>query len=300
MFNNNRPIILNCFSRGGSNILWNMFLSHPELCSPIEETLQIFRFDFRSPRYQGLKIALMSRQLHLFDQWKFKSRKAVSSKSKKYVDEVLFNWKLRTLNDSEMKFKYDGIKYDIEEIKKSRLVIKNNNGLIFLNDIFLEMYPEATFIGLVRHPFALYESHKRRGTAVSNSPEIFFNYYTDMIRKMKNDEKRIPNYHIVKFEDLLTNPVGSIELLYQFSNLDFSKIKKIRFKAKPHTKKDGSYGTEYNIGQHYWVDVDNVGSIIDADVNKYQIEKISSKERNILLGLFGQIINSKDYSIHGI
>tara|TARA_B110000438_G_scaffold270081_1_gene286962 strand:+ start:465 stop:1298 length:834 start_codon:yes stop_codon:yes gene_type:complete len=275
-----------------------MFLSHPNVCSPIQETLQIFNLDIRSFRYEGLKVALLSRQIDIFNQWRLESRKLVSLETKKYIDTILYDWKLKTLNDSEMVFKYENIKYNLEEIKKTRLVIKNNNALIYLTDIFLDMYPDAIFIALIRHPIALYESHKRRRTPVSNSPEKFYDYYNKMITKINHDAKNNINYHIVKFEDLVLNPLESIEKLYEYSNLDFSKLNKIRFKAKAHAKKDGSYGSDYDIGKHYWLEKNQTEALIDSNVNSYQMENISKKDKNILLRLFKNQIKEMNYSLN--
>ena len=232
----------------------------------------------------------------LFNQWYFKERKAVSRHAKKYIDDTLYNWKLKTINDCEMIYKFDDQKYNIEEIQNARLVIKNNNGLIYLSKIFFEMYPHATFIALVRHPFALYESHKRRRTKVSMSPELFCDYYNKMVKKMISDAGNIPNYNIVRFEDLVSDPVNSVKLIYKYSNLDFNVIKKIRFKAKPFTHQDGSYGTHYNIGQHYWLNTNEIEKMIDPNVNSSQIAMISKKEKKKILFSLKASMDQFDYS----
>ena len=67
-----------------------------------------------------------------------------------------------------MIFKTQDIKYTKSEIEMSRLVIKNNNGLVYCTELFFDMYPDATFIALIRNPIALYESHKRRNTPLQN------------------------------------------------------------------------------------------------------------------------------------
>ena len=72
-----------------------------------------------------------------------------------------------------MIFKTQDIKYTKSEIEMSRLVIKNNNGLVYCTELFFDMYPDATFIALIRNPIALYESHKRRNTPPSKSPQVF-------------------------------------------------------------------------------------------------------------------------------
>src|SRR5688572_14404209 len=158
---NNFPILLNCFSRGGSNILWNILLSHPDVCSPIQETLEIFRLDWRGLRNEGLKVALLSRQWTLFNQWNFQLRRPLTLQAQTYIDQTLFRWKLKTLDDSEMRYKTKNHIYTLTEVENSRLVLKNNNGVIFLSDLFAEMYPGVRFFALVRDPIPLYESHKR-------------------------------------------------------------------------------------------------------------------------------------------
>ena len=76
-----KSIILNCFSRGGSNLLWNIFLSHPDVCSPNRETLEIFDFNLRAPKLSGLKTLFYTKDFRFFNQWNFRDRKKVSSKT---------------------------------------------------------------------------------------------------------------------------------------------------------------------------------------------------------------------------
>ena len=64
---NKKPIILNCFSRGGSNILWNFFLSHPNVCHPKKETIQIFNASIKNPTLAGLKIAMQEKEFYLIN-----------------------------------------------------------------------------------------------------------------------------------------------------------------------------------------------------------------------------------------
>ena len=73
---------------------------------------------------------------------------SINEKAKDYIDKILYEEKLSTYTDKYMKYKYEDEKYSLEEVKNSRLVLKNNNGLTFCSDIFYEMYPDITFIGL--------------------------------------------------------------------------------------------------------------------------------------------------------
>lgn len=277
---NEQPIFLNCFSRGGSNILWNFFLTHPDVCSPIQETIQIFRLDLKGITFPGLHVALTARQPRLFDQWLLKSRREIPRTTQKFIDQTLYRWKLKTLDDAEMRFKSEDTPYTLQEVQLARLVAKNNNGLVFLSDILSEMYPGAIFFALVREPYALYESHKRRG--ITKSVEEFVDFYTSIANRMLADKVRIRNYHIVKFEELLAEPLAMIKYIYDCAGLEFTKIDKIRLKAKPHLHANGSHKTPFKQGQHYWFAQNDLYQMLEPGINELQGERLDEQERRVL------------------
>lgn len=274
---NTAPIFLNCYSRGGSNILWNIFLTHPDVCSPIDETLTIFRCDLKAPTLAGLQVALRSRQLRLFDQWRLQPRRPLGPGTQRFIDETFFRCKQRTLHDPEMQYKFENEIYRAHEVDSARLVAKNNNGLAFISDLLLQMYPGASFFALVRDPLALYESHRRRG--ITNGIQAFSDFYERIAQRMLADAQTIENYHIVRFEDIIADPIEVMQHLYELVALDFSKIRKVRFKAKAHLQPNGSHGTPYTSGKHYWFDFDEVHQILDPDINKRQRNQLPANER---------------------
>jgi hypothetical protein len=290
---NRAPIFLNCFSRGGSNILWNFFLTHPDACSPIRETLEIFRLDAKGVTLAGLRVAWRSRQLRLFNQWHLQERRVPPARTQTFIDRVLYDWKLKTLSDGEMQYKREDERYSRSEVESARLVTKNNNGLAFLSGVWLEMYPEATFFALVRDPLALYESHKRRG--ITTSLEAFVNFYETIATRMLADAERLPNYHLVTFEDLLANPPEMMRYLYECAGLDFSKVDKIRLKAKPHFQANGSHKTAYERGKHYWFEMDDLFQILEPHVNRYQEERLDEGERRALRERFAPLCRRLGY-----
>lgn len=275
---NNFPIILNCFSRGGSNILWNVLLSHPEVCSPIQETLEVFRLEWRDMRKEGLYAAWLTRQWKFFDQWNLQPRNSISSQAKSFIDETLFQWKLKTLNDNEMRFKSREELYHRRDVENARLVLKNNNGTIFLSEQFAEMYPEVIFFGLVRDPIPLYESHKRNQTPAGMSSEKFAAFYRRMVQKMCTDAERWNFYHILRFEDIISEPLKAIRNIYGLARLDIGKVPQLRFKAKPHMQADGSHITPFQAGRHYWFSYDEIPQMLEPEVNRHQASKLDPKE----------------------
>lgn len=275
---NPSPIILNCFSRGGSNILWNILLSHPEVCSPIEETLEIFRIDWRDLRWSGLQAAWLTRQWKFFDQWNLQLRGAISGDARAFIDDTLFHWKLKTLEDDEMRYKTKDVLYTTAEVENARLALKNNNGIVFLSEQFAEMYAGLTFFALVRDPIPLYESHKRNHTPVTSSPEKFASFYRQMIEKMWTDAERWDFYHILRFEDILGNPVQAIRKIYELAGLDIGQVQLMRFKAKPHMQANGSHTTSLQAGRHYWLSFDEVPHMLEPEVNQHQVSKLAPQE----------------------
>jgi hypothetical protein len=296
---NQAPIFLNCFSRGGSNILWNIFLTHPDVCSPMRETLEIFRTDIKHPlvsppRLAGFKLALLSRQFGLLNQWNLNERRPIPTSAQNYFDAILYHWKLKTVEDAEMRYKTENETYALEEVQKSRLAAKNNNGLIFLSDILLEMYPDATFFALVRHPFALYESYKRRN--ISSSVEEFAAYYSRITQRMIRDADRLKRcYHLVRFEDLMADPLTSVKQLYRQAGLDFAKIKKIRFKDKPHFQKDGQHTSKFDGNHHYWFEPEKLYDMLEPNINELQAGRLSNQEKDSIISMARESMSRLNY-----
>lgn len=291
---NRAPIFLHCFSRGGSNILWNAFLTHPDVCSPILETLDIFSLSLRKRRVEGFVATLMSRQPRFFGQWNLTPRSPLPKVAQGYIDRVFYRWKLKTLRDAEMRYKYEDEIYTPEEVGQARLVAKNNNGLAFLSDVLLDMYPEATFVALVRNPVALYESHRRRGLA--RSPEHFADYYSRIAGRMVHDAERLPRYFLWRFEDFMVDPVASIQQLYAQADLDAEKVCKLRFKAKPHYQDDGAHISVFEAGRHYWFDPDDVHTLLNPDINSYHIDQLPDTERAALLDRMAPTMQALGYA----
>jgi hypothetical protein len=239
--------------------------------------------------------ALLSGQWRLFDQWYLAPRPSIPRRAQEYIDRTLFVWKMKTLTDADMRYKAEGQTYTAEEVERSRLVLKNNNGLVFLSEHFLEIYPDATFFALVRHPLPLYESHKRRRTPPGKSPEAFAHFYTRMAQQMLIDANRLPRYYVVRFEDILKEPIGMLRQLYDWADLDFGKIRKVRFKAKPHFRSNGTYGTKYQVGRHYWFTFSEVTSFLQIDINKYQSTRLSREERESIMAMTNNVCQQLGY-----
>ncbi len=275
------PIFLNCFSRGGSNILWNLFLSHPQTCSPIHETLVIFGTSWRRPTISGIAFAALSGQPRFFDQWFLGERRLLNRRAARLMDATLARWKMKTLTDDEMRFKTENEIYTADEVEACRLVAKHNNGLSFLTDPLLAVYPDATFFALTRHPLALYESHRRRG--ITAGPEQFVAFFNSLASKMFADASRLHDYYLVRFEDIVEHPWESAQRVQALAGLDPQACPKLRFKAKGHFRADGTYGSDLAEGRHHWMGRAQAARFFEASINRIQEERLDAAERRAVL-----------------
>jgi hypothetical protein len=156
------------------------------------------------------------------------------------------------------------------------------NGVVFASDVFSEMYPDATFIAIVRNGLAICEGHIRRG----RTAEEFGRMYEAVGRKMIQDTSLIKNYHIVYFEDMISDPLAFMKKIYVLANLDISKVGKVRLQAKKSMDGDGS--RQYTFGgekdrEIHWFETEAISKYIRKEVNESQMRRLSAEDRDAFL-----------------
>ena len=227
---NKKPIFINGFQRGGTNILMNLFASHPDVCMLGGETQVVFygrsheHFKKWIPRLMTIPIFLFTRQ-HTFWPFRYFERNQIPSFLWSYIDFLLYMSKMFA---SRNKVRNSEERNTIIDIHHSRLLSKNVNGVVLATPLFSKMYPDAQFIGLVRNGLAICESFVRRG----KSPEKIGYLYKVVCQQMLDDAKRIKNYNIIYFEDLIASPEKVIRDVYEFSELQIEQTQEFRLQAK--------------------------------------------------------------------
>lgn len=281
---NRHPIFLNCFTQGGSNILWNIVVSHPDVASPTTEMHSCFEngvnFGMRKNRrrlswinfsWSGLALLALTRQPRFFDVRNVKPRRRVGRLAERIIDARLFAAKQKSIEERGFRYKDEGHLYSPEEIRGCRLCTKGNNGLIFVNPVLRRMYGSARFLAMARHPLPVYESWSRRG--IVTSPDEFCAVYNPIARRMAEDGESADG-HLVRFEDLLGDPAGTARAVYDFVGLDFDVLKGFRLKAKKHYRSDGTYGTNLNEGEYYWFQPEELSAYLESGVSRRHIEAL--------------------------
>lgn len=282
---NRAPIIINGLTRGGTNLLMNLIASHPDVCLLSDETQDIFygksdmnRRERRLRRLLYSPVRRIARQ-HFFHPKCFEVRNELPVFMRYYLDALFY---LDKITSKKNAFKADGVPYSAHERRASRFLAKNLNGLVMTADFLSKVYADATFISIIRDGLAFCEGRVRRNRSAADAGKI----YAAVCQQMIRDAGRIPNYHIVRFEDMVADPIGFMKTIYTYAGLDINKVSKIRLQAKRSVDKDGSHAYTFADTEDravHWVNIDEIGKFIRKDVNENQIKRLRPEDRTAFL-----------------
>ena len=142
------------------------------------------------------------------------------------------------------------------------------------------MYPDATFIGIVRNAFAVCEGHAGRGASL----EKFSLNYEKACLQMIRDSKDFPKYKIIRFKDLINESQETLKQIYSTADLKINKIKKTKLQAKKVIDDKGSHNL--NKGKIFKeiaeYTIDNFENHFIKNVNENQIKRLSKSQMEII------------------
>ena len=267
---NKKVILLSGYARGGTNITWNILQSHPDICSPVHETANLFKksFKLRACQYLGKYIDCS-----------------------RIIDRELLKFKLSNLEHPDNKFISEGTMYTAERITQCALCLKSVNEQIFYTDLLLKTYPDLYFIALTRNGYALADGYVRRGMSIKYSGKL----YQRMAEEMRRLSGEIKNFKLLKFEDVVKSSFIIAEELFYFTEMDPKKVNKLRFKSKKVITNDGGHNVKFGEEHRkYWVDEKNIRDFIDPEIDEKQSNRLSlemikefNKEAKAALEYFG-------------
>ncbi len=298
---NQRPIFVNGFSRGGTTIFTNLLASHPDICT-VSEIHHLFKGQSISDSpWRVVKKCLfndapiiVSAGQDFFSPRLLCPRKPLSPRAQRFIDRVLYQEKLRSRHAIFNKFKNRNVEYTRQEISASRLVAKNIDGMIYATDELARMYPDATFIGLVRNGLALCEGHLRRG----RSAKAIGERYRMLVDKMQSDAARLPRYRVFRFEDLMQDTVATIRDVYAHAQIDIRQLDDVRMQVRRVMDQNGNHqllgGLEWEV---LWFDLASLDAYFQRDVNSNQIQRLSATDRDTFLKEAGATMEKLGYAI---
>lgn len=280
---NQAPVFVNGFQRGGTNILMRLILSHPHMCSLGAELHELFYGRETEPvqkwlrRLTALPVLLNTVQ-HTFWPYRLQPRRPLAAPTQRYVDMLFYLYKrmgpeTHYRNGSEAK--------TLAEKSRGRITGKCVNGVILTTPLLAAMYPDATFIALVRNGLALCEGFMRRGWGAERCGRM----YQQLCDQMIQDARHRTNYHIIRFEDLVRDPAATVQHVYEQIGLDVNRVEKFNLQAKKSMGENGqrsfTFGAQHKISQ--WCALHELKHHLRQDVNDNQIAHLSPADRGIFL-----------------
>lgn len=251
----NKKVIVICgYARGGTNIVWNLMQSHPNICSPVHETGKLFKKSFSLKLCHIMPFSIIG--------------------EKKLIDRALFNFKLSNLEHPDNKFLTEEKIYTKDEIASTSLCLKSVNHQIDYTETLLKAYPDLYLIGLTRNGYALADGLIRRGKTAQEAGKL----YTIIAEKLKILSEKVSNYKLIKFEDALEDPFSMSKELFDFVDEEPNILKNIRLKSKKLMRNDGKhrvgFGDEH---RKYWFNKKSIEQILDPEINKKQLSNLNPK-----------------------
>ena len=297
---NQQPIFINALARGGSNIIMNLLLSHPDVCISSGETHKVFKgtkWDSFSRRikkrvcYDFLIRFLTSQNLMGADF--YQERKEISPFLERYIDKILYSGRFTAILKTHNYYKSEDVVYTKEDLEKCRLLTKGLNGISFTAKLFKKMYPDAVFFGLVRNGLAICEGFTRRGVGVERAGEI----YKSVVEKIIFNSRELSDYHLVKYEDMVQDPYEFMKKIYTYAKLDVDKVNKVRLQSKKIMGTDGKRRSlKGEDRQLFWYNPSELNKIIKPNINKNQIKQLNPEIKNKFLLIAGETMEKLNYT----
>lgn len=267
----NKAIVVNSFGRGGSNILVNMLSASPDVIVADREFWQMYYKLWNLPP---------------------KVYRRFGVKSGQFISNLLFNdtqFKVRLEESITRSMKNDfqlREKRELTGISPKYVLLKVTEYDVFLNSQIERNFDHVEFIGLARNGYSLCDSWKRRGT----SPRVGGKMYNHILGRMREEANVRNNYRIIRFEDMLSDPVGFIQDIY--SKLELSSPSDDSYL---YYKKGFGPGNEGSSDDKRVMSVINIkewNSILKSEVSKNAKDRLSEPdladfERNAKLVMDG-------------
>jgi len=248
---NQKAILLSGFARGGTNIAWNILQSHPEICSPIKETGELFAHSrlLRTAHRIGGRLG-----------------------SAFLIRRVLYGQKMLTLSHPENRFISNEIAYTRQAVNDSILCLKSVNHDVRYTETLLKAYPELYFIALVRDGYALCDGYIRRGGTAQEAGQL----YAEMAGAFQRCATMVKHFEMIKFEDIVQRPFEVARVLFEFAGMNQIEVDWLRLKSKRLINRSGSHQVVFGAeNRKYWFDRNTVTNILVPDINQYQSERLT-------------------------
>ena len=257
-----RIIVLNCWGRGGSGIVWRMIGSSPDVIMTSEEW-HVGVFGSRKIFRKGAPLAFRS----------------LGIQSLEPLRRYAFRKTLEMQRPIDVTTKTDA---------RSVVVKLMDYHMVFAHMI-ARSFQHATFVNLTRHPYGQCESLMRSGLSLADACR----WYGDVARMMNQQTSQ--EAVTVRFEDVVTRPIETCDRLYRSLGVRWSDDRTFEFKVKPYgSDRMADVGVEDKA--FIRLGVEDASERIDPMVLRGEIERLTDAQRQAIWDLTGAAAARLGYS----
>jgi len=258
-------IVLNCYGRGGSGIVWRMIGSSPDVIMTTNEWHVGVFGEARMARKGAVRA--------------FRSL-GISSL------EPLRRYAFRKTIEMQRRD-------DLANKTDARVcVIKLMDYHIVFAEMIRRSFRSATFINLTRHPYGQCESLMRSGLSLEHSARWYADVARMMIRRAEYGAIA------VRFEDVVRQPIQACAKLYEALDVRWAEDRRFDFKVKPYGERRTN-DLDVRRGEVIRVGAEDVGHRIDVSVLRGERDRLSDHERKAIWNLTGEMATHFGYDQSG-
>lgn len=274
--------LLSGFSRGGTNILWNLICSHPGVLSSGLELNEIL-----GPKKSGIPLSKKA----ILEFYALSGIKPPYSVSE-YAVERIISFSENHAKSSWGKWKFQDTVYSLDEISTLPVCTKSVNSWardklfgylkrnisLKYNQLLMPALGSYKTIYLIREPEAVCNGWMRRGC----DPTEAGKWYKYIVDVMIQDYRSRPNDVLfVRFEDVLSNPLAMANRVYEFLGVEPITLEAVHLKSKRILREDGQHMASIGDGQQMtWVPASELGLFLDPAIDSRQKQMLSVDVRN--------------------
>jgi Sulfotransferase family len=248
-----RVIVLSCFGRGGSGIVWRMLGSSPDVIMTSKEW-HVAVFGERRRLRKALLVTCGSAGI--------RSSAAFRRYARDRTCEMQRPVDVTTKTDARS------------------LVVKLMDHHIVFAQMIGSSFERATFVNLTRHPYGQCESLMRSGLSLEGACR----WYDDVARMMGQQAES--GAITVRFEDVVTRPIETCDRLYRSLGVRWSEDGKFEFKVKPYgADRMADVGVEDK--DFIRIGAEDAPQQIDASVLRGETDRLSDTQRRAIWDLTG-------------
>ena len=272
-----KVILVAGMARGGTNILWNIVQSHPDVIDSYYELNEIYGMSKTDISFSE-KIAVELSALYGMH---------TQNVEKLTVERLTRFAKYSFKNDKYNKYKFSNELYEKKDFDNLTIctklvsswekdffkeVFRRNDALKYIG-ILKKSIPNVQIVFLIRNGLAMAESWKRRGANI----QIAAKWYRQYVQFYEEYCLTNPDTSILlKFEDITKDPFSVSEVMYKKLGLSPIKLDKLRIALKPTIKDQSIINTTKK--DKVWIDRENYKNVLVGDVNNTQINNLSQDE----------------------